>query len=194
MADKPYHHGDLRNLLIKTGIELINQEGIKNFSLRKVAARCGVSHAAPYGHFKNKEELLKAMQEYVTEQLMAALNHSMLLCPDRNDQKVLLEMGKCYVMFFIKEPAYYPFIFSQSWMEINLSLDCDSAKNYPPFELLKTSAVRILEKDGIPKEKIEDIIISLWATVHGLASIATMKNVHYNKDWETKIKDIICSC
>ncbi len=41
------------------------------------------------------------------------------------------------------------------------------------------------------KEKMEDAIISMWATVHGLASIATMKNVHYDKDWETKIEDII---
>lgn len=41
------------------------------------------------------------------------------------------------------------------------------------------------------KEKMEDTIISLWATVHGLASIATMKNVCYDKDWETKIEDII---
>lgn len=191
MTDKPYHHGNLRNLLIETGIELINQEGIKEFSLRKVAALCGVSHAAPYGHFRNKEDLLKAMQEHVTEQLMGALKSSIQSCPDRNDPKVLLEMGKCYVMFFIEKPAYYPFIFSQSWMEINLSLDSDSAKNYPPFELLKTTAIKIFEKAGVPKEKIEDIIISLWATVHGLASIATMKNVHYDKDWDTKIEDII---
>ena len=56
-----YHHKDLRNALIETGIQIVNTEGVNAFSLRKVAAACGVSHAAPYSHFQNKEELLEAM-------------------------------------------------------------------------------------------------------------------------------------
>ena len=50
-----YHHKDLRNALIETGIQLVSTEGVNAFSLRKVAAACGVSHAAPYSHFQNKE-------------------------------------------------------------------------------------------------------------------------------------------
>lgn len=49
-----YHHKDLRNALIETGIKIVSTEGINAFSLRKVAAVCGVSHAAPYSHFQNK--------------------------------------------------------------------------------------------------------------------------------------------
>ena len=56
-----YHHKDLRNALIETGIQIVNTEGVNAFSLRKVAAACGVSHAAPYSHFQNKEELLEEM-------------------------------------------------------------------------------------------------------------------------------------
>ena len=58
-----YHHKDLRNALIEKGIEIVNIEGMQAFSLRKVATACGVSHAAPYSHFQNKEELLEAMQQ-----------------------------------------------------------------------------------------------------------------------------------
>ena len=63
MAQKrqTYHHKNLRNALIETGIQLVSTEGVNAFSLRKVAAACGVSHAAPYSHFQNKEELLEAM-------------------------------------------------------------------------------------------------------------------------------------
>jgi AcrR family transcriptional regulator len=191
MSNKPYHHGNLRNLLIEAGIELINQEGIKQFSLRKVATLCGVSHAAPYSHFQSKEELLKAMQDYVTERFMEVLENAIKSCPDQKEQKVLVEMGKNYVMFFINNPQYFPFLFSQSSIEVNLSLNGDGRSNFPPFELLKTIAFRVLGEAGMPKEKMEDTIIALWATVHGLASIATMKNVYYDKDWETKIEDII---
>lgn len=48
MGNKPYHHGNLRDALIKAGLELISTEGEENLSLRKVALKCGVSNAAPY--------------------------------------------------------------------------------------------------------------------------------------------------
>ena len=66
MADS-YHHGNLRQALIDAGIKLINENGEENLSLRKVAAACDVSHAAPYAHFKDKEELIDAIKENVTD-------------------------------------------------------------------------------------------------------------------------------
>lgn len=111
--------------------------------------------------------------------------------PNQNDSSVLIQMGKRYVMFFVNNPQYFSFLFSQPCMEVNLSLDGDGRLNFPPFELLKATVFRVFGETEMSKEKMEDTIISLWATVHGLASIATMKNVHYDKDWETKIEDII---
>ena len=72
-ADK-YHHGDLRESLIKTGLKLYNEEGAEKFSLRKVAALCNVSHAAPYKHFKSKEDLINAISEYVFCNFKNSLN------------------------------------------------------------------------------------------------------------------------
>jgi AcrR family transcriptional regulator len=161
MSNKPYHHGNLRNSLIEAGIELINQEGAKQLSLRKVSALCGVSQTALYSHFQSKEDLLKAMQDYVTEQFMEVLENAIKSCPNQNEPSMLIQMGKSYVMFFINNPPYFPFLFSQASMEINLSLDGDGTKNFPPFELLKTIVFRIFGETGMPKEKMEDTIISL---------------------------------
>ena len=72
MADS-YHHGNLRQALIDAGIKIINENGEENLSLRKVAAACGVSHAAPYAHFKDKDELIEAIKENVTERFMEKL-------------------------------------------------------------------------------------------------------------------------
>ena len=58
-----YHHGDLRNALVAAGLEILTQDGDKTLSLRKVARRAGVSHAAPYRHFSSKEALLTAIAE-----------------------------------------------------------------------------------------------------------------------------------
>ena len=96
-----YHHGNLRNALIETGIEFINQHGEAQLSLRKVAAECGVSNAAPYAHFKNKSELLAAMQEYITQQLQTCIENAYEQTPEKDSRIAVLNIGKAYVMFFI---------------------------------------------------------------------------------------------
>ena len=97
----------MRNALIETGIELINKYGEEKLSLRKVATKCGVSNAAPYAHFKNKEEFISAMQKHVLDLFTATLKET---CEKyKNSDSLLVMLGKSYVMFFIK--IHYIMIF-----------------------------------------------------------------------------------
>lgn len=191
MQEKPYHHGNLRASLMEAGIALISSEGIERLSLRRVAALCGVSQAAPYAHFENKEALLNAMRDYVTQRFTEALQAAAQLVPDENNPQLLVEMGKQYVLFFLEHPHYFSFVFSQQWMKVDLDLNGDAVENFPPYQLLKTHGTRILKHTGMTDEQTEDSLISMWATVHGLTSIATMDNVHYSKQWIDKIEDIL---
>ena len=61
MTKKNYHHGDLKNALIQAGWEILAREGVGGLSLRKVAQQAGVSHAAPYAHFVDKQALIAAI-------------------------------------------------------------------------------------------------------------------------------------
>ena len=90
-----YHHKDLRNALIEKGIEIVSKEGIHSFSLRKVAAACGVSHAAPYSHFQNKEELLEAMQLFITDRFSKLLEDT--IQKNHNISEILKDMGVTYI-------------------------------------------------------------------------------------------------
>ncbi|MDD4844600.1 MAG: TetR/AcrR family transcriptional regulator [Anaerotignum sp.] len=190
MNEKKYHHGNLKQCLIEAGIELLNGEGETHFSLRKVAAICAVSNAAPYSHFKNKEELLEAMKNYVTEQFTEQLNNA-IKGENMEQPNTIIKMGKSYIMFFINHPQYFQFLFSQPCIRVNLNMNDEGKGNFPPFELLKELHFRVLKKYGFSDEKIKDAIISSWATVHGLAAIATMEGVIYDGIWENKIEDII---
>jgi AcrR family transcriptional regulator len=190
MEGKRYHHGNLKKCLIEAGIELLNTEGEKHFSLRRVAIMCNVSNAAPYSHFKNKEELLEEMKNYVTAQFTEELYNS-INGEDFENPNTLIKMGKSYVMFFIKNPQYFEFLFSQSCVRVDLNMDNDGKSNFPPFELLKELHFKLMRQYGLTDEKIKDSIILAWATVHGLAAIATMKGVSYDENWENKIEDII---
>ena len=114
-----YHHKDLRNALIEKGIEIVSKEGIHSFSLRKVAAACGVSHAAPYSHFQNKE-LLEAMQLFITDRFSKLLEDT--IQKNHNISEILKDMGVTYISFFVENPAYFQFLYSQSNIKIDLSL------------------------------------------------------------------------
>lgn len=191
MENKTYHHGDLKRALIETGIKLINEKGESGFSLRKVAALCGVSNAAPYAHFKDKEELLSAMKEHVTEEFMNVLQEAIRENPC--DRTLITQMGKAYVMFFIRNPHYFSFLFSQSDIVVDLSAEANTENNYPPFTLFQQTVLQVMEKSNSSPKQSGNLIIALWALVHGLASIATMKNVLFDDDWENKIEVIMKS-
>lgn len=187
MPKKQYHHKDLRNALIEKGIEIVNSEGLYSFSLRKVAAACGVSHAAPYSHFQSKEELLEAMQLHITDQFSQMLDGAILSCKKPKD--LLRDMGVAYVSFFIDNPHYYSFIYSQSNVKIDLTLSDSDIENFRPFEIYKSTISKVLNSANYPIEKQNDAIIALWAFIHGLTSLATMKNVLYTGDWKQKVVD-----
>ena len=58
---KTYHHGDLKNALIRAGVDILAKDGVTGLSLRKVALKAGVSHSAPYAHFADKQALIAAI-------------------------------------------------------------------------------------------------------------------------------------
>jgi AcrR family transcriptional regulator len=179
MQSKKYHHGDLRNALIEVGISLINENGLHQFSLRKVSAACGVSHSASYSHFKDINALIHAMGEHVTAQFMEKLEH--VLEEQKSSNDIITLLGKAYIEFFTKHPNYFQFLFYQSGITINL--DDDSTDDYPPFTLFRNSAYQTFEKMGIPRTAQKQILVTMWAMVHGLVSLLTNKNIKYSGDW-----------
>jgi len=190
MAKTGYHHKDLRRALIDAGIELVLAEGAGALTLRRLGALCGVSQAAPYAHFSNKEELLAAMQDHVTQALMAALTAAVEPFA-AGDPMALIALGRAYVTFFLDHPAYFTFLFANTDIVIDLNPDAPDEANYPPFALLRRIALPALPQLGVPANKAWSSVIALWSTVHGLAAIVTMKNTRFDGDWADRIEEII---
>ena len=179
MKEKPYHHGDLRNQLIEAGIALINEEGLKGFSLRKVAMKCGVSHAAPYSHFKDVDDLIAAMGEHVTEHFMEKLHAAI---NGREEHPDAIEfLGKAYIDFFIENPQYFQFLFYHSGLTIDL--DHENPDDYPPFALFRATAYQLFRDTHLPEEEYPEKLIALWSVVHGIASLLTNNGIRYSGSW-----------
>ena len=188
MEKKPYHHKNLKNDLIEKGIELVNKNGINQLSLRKVAQACGVSHAAPYSHFSNKEELLQEMQLHITKKFTEVLENT--VSQYRGTPIFLLEFGKAYISFFISHPQYFNFLFQQGNIQIDLNIDSGRESNYQPFAIYKEQVLKLLADTNMTQSKKEDLIVALFAYVQGLTTLATMENVHYAYKWEDKLTDL----
>jgi len=189
MDNKPYHHGNLRAALIESGIQMVNEEGVSGCSLRKVAAKCYVSRGAPYAHFKDKEDMLEAMKQYVMEKFVAILNKAIAECVDSD--KLLLAIGKAYIYFFVDNPNYYSFLFNQSNIKIVLSDDPKTAESYKDLEGEPTALFLLMDKLNIPESLQMQNFIAVWSVVHGLAGIVTMKGVEFDGDWNTMIEKIL---
>lgn len=186
--EKSYHHGNLKEELIKKGIELINEVGENKLSLRKLAIICGVSNSAPYTHFKSKDELLKGMRLYILNLLKLELENTRKKY--KNKENLLVMLGKTYVIFFLKNPKYYYFLSSRKDIEIDLSIKIDN-NNMTALDILKEEAINKFSKLGISNEDIQNKILAMWSLVAGLVAVINMTSKNYLENWECKIEEII---
>ncbi len=101
MSRVPYHHGDLRRALLDTALDAIGEQGPAAVSLRDVARRAGVSHAAPTHHFRDKTGLLTAIAAEGWSLLADALSESAARSGSFG------ELGVAYVLFATSHPAHF---------------------------------------------------------------------------------------
>lgn len=188
MAGKPYHHGNLEETLIETGIILLDKDGTENFSLRKVAAACGVSHAAPYKHFENKEALLEAMWQHIATKFSAAMESA--LVEHAGSPRRMPELGKAYLRFFLEKPQYFRILITQPTATMDLS-NMAITSHYRPFEVFKNAALEFLDSVNIPAARQAQDIARMWAKVMGVTTLAVMPSVRYDDDWYTLLETLL---
>ncbi len=184
-----YHHGNLRNELIEKAIAIVNREGERALSIRKVAGACGVTYAAPYAHFQSKEELLSACREHVSKQFAEYLSNA-IADKDTTNPETLTILGNAYIKFFQLHPAYYNFIFnSKETCKMVLTLD-EVKDNYPPFEVFRKVCVALTESYGLSKQQGLARLIKCWSLVHGATALIISPNVKLNGDWSDYLKTL----
>jgi AcrR family transcriptional regulator len=105
----PYHHGDLKESLIASGIQILAKEGVKGLSLRAVAKLAGVSQTAPYRHFANKDALLAAIAEQGFRGLIQEVAAG--IAKHRNPDRQLEAAGVHYFRFATTHPEHIKIMF-----------------------------------------------------------------------------------
>src|SRR5882762_9928982 len=106
---KPYHHGNLRETLLEAAIRLIAEVGPTAFTLREVARRAGVSHNAPYRHFRDRDDLLAAVATQGYRELTVAMMTAAK--PELSPRNRLKQAGLAYVSFALRRPEHFTVMF-----------------------------------------------------------------------------------
>jgi AcrR family transcriptional regulator len=153
-----YHHGDLRAALVGAAMDLLEEGGEAELSLRAVARRAGVSAAAPYRHYDDREALVSAVAAVgyreLAERLAAA--HPSPSTPDE-----LASAAVAYVQFALERPALFRIMFGQP-------CDRDSDERVAATAAVSLYVRGIVERT-FPQADSEALATAVWALVHGLA-------------------------
>ncbi len=189
MLSTTYHHGDLKNALINAGVEILAREGVRGLSLRKVAKQAGVSHAAPYSHFKDKQALIAAISTEGFKQLYTQIE-SVIETHQADPETLLIETAWAYVQFALNAPDRFKLMFSSV---------LEKEKEYAEFvEISQENFSQLMEVVaacqlvGILKSGASDVVaVRSWSTVHGFTSLLLEGQISHTVLEKASLKDLL---
>ena len=169
MGRKPYHHGNLREVLLDTAIQLISEVGPVGFTLREVARRAGVSHNAPYRHFRDRDDLMAtvATQGFreLTQAMLRAAGHA------SGPLERLKLAGLAYVKFALLRPEHFTVMFDAPASIRTAHADSTQAAEEAFGTLV--NFVRSCQDEGqLPSGGPDEFALVAWSMVHGVAKLA----------------------
>lgn len=164
-----YHHGNLREALIEATLELIAERGSADFTFAEIARRIGVSPAAPYRHFRDRNTLLTEVARRGYQQLEADLTQAWG-GGQPNPLQALIHCGCAYLEFARQQPAYYFAMFeARSAIETNPDL---AQAGDQTLAVLRTAAAAAWATDSENRQPPSQMVaLHLWSLAHGIASL-----------------------
>lgn len=160
-----YHHGNLRAALVHATRELLAFHGPKGFTLADAARKAGVSAAAPYRHFADREALLAAVAQEGFQLFGAQIAEAVE--GECDPQRALMHMGRAYLAFARDEPGYYAAMFAFSPGEqVEPNADHEAA-----FQFLIGTIASVLSARSMPVEAARHLAFQIWSLSHGVATL-----------------------
>ncbi|MCZ0964020.1 TetR/AcrR family transcriptional regulator [Paracoccus benzoatiresistens] len=166
---KSYHHGNLRQALVDATAALIEETGPLAFTLTEAARRAGVSPAAPYRHFKGRDELLEevARQGFVdfAERLERAFDGG-----QPRPLTAFMRMGQAYLDFAAERPGHYMAMF-ESGLSIAGNADLSSASERAQRAMIEAAEAMALRLPADRRPPARMVANHIWALSHGVVEL-----------------------
>ena len=166
---RSYHHGNLKEALVRAALDLIEKKGPAGFTFAEAARGAGVSAAAPYRHFRDRDELMASVAlqgfERFTAMLETAWNNG-----KPNTRKAFDELGKAYLAFARTEPAYYSAMF-EAGVPLDENPELLTASERAFGVLRGATEALVAEMPAKQRPPVLMMALHIWALSHGVASL-----------------------
>jgi AcrR family transcriptional regulator len=177
---QPYHHGNLRAVLVDTAVELARTTGPDGVVLREVARRAGVSHNAAYRHFDDRAALLAEVSDRAMGDLEDAMN-TRIAAVRRRDAvpravERLRETGRAYVDFALREPGLFTVAFSAAGPPDSHLVETGEMTG--PYGVLNGVLDELVACGAVSPARREGADVGCWAMVHGFAELHVHGPLH----------------
>ena len=163
-----YHHGDLRAALLDSVGCIVREQGAPFVSVREVARRARVSHAAPAHHFGNKSGLLTAFAAQGFDRLADTVIATIAASGASIPPDMLAAMGRAYVRFAVDNPEHFAIMFRPELLEPD-DRELTRASNRAYDALIATT--RAAAAQGYTRVEPRVAAAAAWSLVHGLAAL-----------------------
>jgi AcrR family transcriptional regulator len=164
-----YHHGDLRDALVETGIAMLERDNVETLSLRGIARAAGVSATAVYRHFPDKDSLLRAIAALGFKMMRERQSEAAAAAAVQGTPAAFAAVGAAYVAFALKHPAIFRLMFACAPPRDLFSIDRETLSG--PLRILRDHVAALSPPDA-PESAQTITAIRAWSLVHGMAVLA----------------------
>lgn len=170
-AEKPYHHGDLRRVLVDAAFELVGEAGAGAVSVREAARRAGVSPGAPFRHFQSRDALLAAVAEEAQRRFRIEIDKALAKAPADDPLQQFHCLGRAYLDWAIRNPTHFEVISSRRLFEHEKSVAVTRDNN--EVVALTTRLLKEAHARGqLGPSDLTQVLIGARALVYGFARMA----------------------
>lgn len=170
MANRPYHHGNLREQLLQAGEAALAEMPAEQVSLREIARRAGVSHAAPKHHFASMGELLGEIAARGFQKFVATLDQASRQTASQTPEGRLMAMGWAYLRFAEANPAIYGLMFGK---RDNTGMTPHMVQSsLAAWSQLEDAVAAIIGRGQAPVGALH-----VWSSVHGLSMLKAERRI-----------------
>jgi AcrR family transcriptional regulator len=158
----------MRRLILDSAMRLFLKEGVERITLRRIAEKIEYSPATIYLHFKNKDEILYALHSEGFEELYKQQQAVLAI---RDPLKRLRRHGEIYLSFALERPEYYDLMFIMRNPAKKIREENSWEIGLRSYEFLRKNVEECMKARALPKADVDVATFSLWAHVHGIASL-----------------------
>ena len=170
-APKPYHHGDLRRVLIDAALQLVGEGGPDAVSVREAARRAGVSPGAPFRHFPSRDALMQAVAEEAQRRFRAEIEAALSEAPAADPLARFRSLGLAYVRWAMRNPTHFEILSSRRFFDHDKAavISADNAELIELIELTERTLAEAFAQGQLRSASLKAVQIAGRALVYGFA-------------------------